>query len=228
MDDPQGWERIATALRAARGGRSREDVSLASGVGVRSIQDYESGKVFENFPGKMIQLAAHYGWAPPALRALYDGRDPGADPRGAGQAAMNVLDAARQRPDPDLRPMAPDQQVAALTSMVEQSREEERAALRRLVEFQSQSGQAQAALNAAQEDLAAHLDQVPPDLAQSLRSAIKLAWEASEHAKFLKIRLTGAQNRVRIAQEELAGLEHFLAEARDQERTARGVEDQGD
>lgn len=235
MDDPQGWERIATALRAARGGRSREDISQASGVSVRSIQDYESGKVFDDFPGKMIQLAAHYGWAPPALRAVYDGRDPGHE---LARAAINVVEAARASrhrddPDyePDLRPMAPEQQVAALTSMVAQSREEERSALRRLVEFQSQSREAEAALTAAQDELAVHLDQLPPDLAQRLRAAMKRTWEASQQAKYLKMRLAGAENRVRIAQEELVGLEHFLAEARDQERRITGPfrdEEQGD
>lgn len=76
MDAKTGWERIATALRAERGGRSREEIAEISGISVRSIQDYESGKVFEDFPGKMIALASFYGWMPQALREVYDGGQP--------------------------------------------------------------------------------------------------------------------------------------------------------
>lgn len=73
----EGFKRVGVALRAERGGRARERIATESGVGARTIQDYEAGKEYDNgFPGQMIQLAKYYRWTPGSLQAVYDGGEP--------------------------------------------------------------------------------------------------------------------------------------------------------
>lgn len=72
-DDEAAWRRLGDLLAAERGGRSRATVSKASGVGARTIQEYENGKPFRRPPQKLWDLLRYYRWTPDSLRRVLDG-----------------------------------------------------------------------------------------------------------------------------------------------------------
>lgn len=69
----EAWIRLGQFLAAERGGRSRASVAAASGVGARTIQEYESGRAFRRPPQKLWDLLRYYRWTPDSLTAVLAG-----------------------------------------------------------------------------------------------------------------------------------------------------------
>lgn len=70
------WKHVADCLKSARNGRTLAEVVEGSGVSIRQILAYESGKVYRRPPDKMWQLVNFYRWSPGSLRAVMAGGMP--------------------------------------------------------------------------------------------------------------------------------------------------------
>lgn len=69
----EAWVRFGEVLASERGGRGRDAVAAATGVGARTIQEYEDGKPFQRPPGKLWDLLRYYRWTPDSWRDVLAG-----------------------------------------------------------------------------------------------------------------------------------------------------------
>lgn len=72
------WDRLATAIRAAREARGLTQEALAARAGVAegSVQNLESGKPRNRMPQTLAKIEPHLGWAEGSGRLILDGGDP--------------------------------------------------------------------------------------------------------------------------------------------------------